>query len=134
MKTLSFLVILLGLSVTSAYAAEEGPFTLEMGSWVCQTPEDYDNAVAAQKEGSKSAFKLAKELFEQNLCIYMDDDNLEDMLAPYVKIIETQGDKTKVSFFIEFYKRIAMLHRQIKHVKFIGWTDTKNIKKHRMAS
>ena len=130
MKNVSFVVLFMMFSASSIQAADEGPFTLELGSWVCKTAEDYDNAVAAQKAGAQSVFKLAKELFDQQLCIYMDDDNLEDMMAPYVTILETQGDKTKVSFFIEFYQRIEMLHRKISHVKFIGWTDTKNVKKH----
>jgi hypothetical protein len=132
---LATVLLVLALSLSPVYAAnEKGPFTLELGSWVCDTPEDYDKAVAAQKEGSKSVMKLASEFFDQGICIYMDDENLEDMMAPYVKIIEQQGDRTKVSFFVEFYKRIAMLHRQIKQVKFVGWTDSKNIKKHRSAS
>jgi hypothetical protein len=136
MKTVRYaiLLLLLAMSLNPLYAVEKGPFTLELGSWVCDTPEDYDKAVATQKEGSKSVMKLASEFFDQGICIYMDDENLEDMMAPYVKIIEQQGDRTKVSFFVDFYKRIAMLHRQIKQVKFVGWTDSKNIKKHRSAS
>ena len=57
----------------------------------------------------------------------MDDDNLEDMLPPFVTVLGEDGDKSQVSFFVEFYKRIEFLHRQIKHVKFVGWTASDNV-------
>jgi hypothetical protein len=58
----------------------------------------------------------------------MDDDNLEDMMAPYVSVLGEDGEMTKVAFFIEFYKRIEFLHRQITHVRFVGWTASENVK------
>lgn len=136
MKTLRSVIflILLAASAGAVQADEQGPFILEMGSWVCDTPEDYDKAVSAQQEGSKSVFQLAKELFDQGSCIYVDDDMLEDIMAPYVSIVEQQGEKSKVWFFVEYYKRIEMLHRQIRQVKYVGWTDHKNLKKHPSAS
>ena len=128
------LIALLFIILPTLGAAQTGPgpFTLRLGSWVCKTPEAYDSAISQQKQ-EPNVWKLSKQLFDEGSCIYMDDDTLEDMLAPYVVPHEQQGDKTKVSFFIEFYKRVAMLHRKIQQVKFIGWTDTNNIVKHRQA-
>ena len=121
-----FILTLFGLPGGSALAEERDPQTLKLGSWVCDSPQSYDAAVTAQRAGDKQLWDLRKEL--ENNCLYMDDDNLEDMLAPYVTVLEQQGDKVKVSFFVVFYKRIAMLHRKIDHVKFIGWTDAGNVK------
>jgi len=65
---------------------------------------------------------------EQKLCIYMDDDNLEDLMAPYVTVLTRQAQKVKVSFTVEFYKRIQYLHRRITRVTYSGWTDVENLK------
>jgi hypothetical protein len=54
--------------------------------------------------------------------MYVDDDDIEDMMAPFVTVVERQGDKVKVEFWIEFYKKIAELHRAWRNVKFTGWT------------
>jgi len=113
-----------GLSFASD-DSETNPTSLSLGTWVCKSPQIYETIVAEQATSDLSAFKLAKK-YEAD-CIYMDDDNLEDMLPPYVTVLGEEGDKSRVSFFVEFYKRIEFLHRQIKHVKFTGWTASENI-------
>lgn len=110
----------------SIQAQESNPWSLKEGSWVCASPEAYEMVSAAQSSG-KSPFALQKTHRES--CLYMDDDNLEDMLAPFVMLHGEEGDKTKVAFFVEFYKKVEFLHRQIKHVKFVGWTATENVKR-----
>lgn len=125
-RKLTFILILgLAPGFLSANDSETSPTSLSLGSWVCDSPEAYEAIVTEQQSGELSPFKLAKK--HEESCIYMDDDNLEDMLAPYVTVLNEEEDKTKVSFFVEFYKKVEFLHRQIKHVKFVGWTSSDNV-------
>lgn len=127
MKSVCLVILLLSLVVGSAHA--EAPQTLVEGSWVCRTPEAYDQAVEAQRQWQgKDLRDLRKQLLEKKLCMYVDDEYLEDLMAPYVKILNRQGDKVKVSFSVELYKRIAFLHRKITRVTYAGWTAAGNLR------
>ena len=128
MKTLlCFVILLVGVVVGSAQA--EAPQTLVDGSWVCRTPEAYDQAVEAERQGQgKTLSKLRAQLLEKQLCMYVDDEYLEDLMAPYVKVLTRQGDKVHVSFSVEFYKRIEFLHRKITRVRYAGWTAAGNLR------
>ena len=127
MKIAGLMIVLVSLMVGSALAAE--PQTLAEGSWICSTPEAYNQAVAAEQKGQgKDLETLKKQLLEQKLCMYVDDEYIEDMMAPYVKVLSRQGDRVKVSFTIEFYKRIEYLHRRITRVTYAGWTAAGNLK------
>ena len=44
------------------------------------------------------------------------------------QLLSRQGDRVKVSFTIEFYKRIEYLHRRITRVTYAGWTAAGNLK------
>ena len=123
MKTVCLMILLLGLVVGSALAQE--PQTLVEGAWICRSPDAYDQAVEAQRQGQRD---LRRQLREKKLCMYMDDEYLEDLMAPYVKVLNRQGNKVKVTFSIEFYKRIAFLHRKITRVTYAGWTAAENLK------
>ncbi len=102
--------------------------TLKNGSWLCTTPEAYDQAVVEeQKRQGKAHDTLKSELLEQQLCMYADDELLEDIMAPWVQVIERQGSKVKVSFMVEFYKRVEYLHRRFSRVNYTGWTDAGNL-------
>jgi hypothetical protein len=125
MKTACLLIVLLGLGVIAAQAAD--PQTLRQGSWVCQTPEGYDQAVDEEHQ-EKDLPALKQRLLDQKLCMYIDNKYLEDMMAPFVQVIDRQGEKVKVSFTVEFYKRIATLHRRITRVTYTGWTDAGNLR------
>jgi hypothetical protein len=110
----------LALATASAPAAEE-PYTLRQGTWVCSTPDAYDLAISAQAR-SDDLEALKARLLEHKLCMIVDDDDLEDLMAPFVVVLERSNDKVKVTFEIEFYKRIAFLHRSFSRVRFAGWT------------
>lgn len=58
----------------------------------------------------------------------IDDEDIEDMLAPFVLVTERQDEKIKVRFEVEFYKRIAYLHRNFARVRFAGWTHEDRLK------
>ena len=116
----------------TAYGAE--PQMLAEGSWVCATPEAYDEAVASEREGQDPQ---TLELELRARCIRMTSERLADVMAPFVAVVDRIGDKTRVSFLIEAYERGATgaeagipqprggLNRQIK---YMGWTAAANLR------
>ena len=65
---------------------------------------------------------LKDRLLEAKSCMFVDDEDIEDMLPPFVTVVDRRGDKIKVEFWVEFYQKLAELHRAWQHVKFTGWT------------
>jgi len=123
-------LVALALVTGSAAGAGAGEYLLTMkpGSWVCSTPEAYDTAVAEQRNGTGADLeRLKAQLLDQKLCMYVDEEYVEKMMVPYATVLERQGDKVKVSFTVEFRKRLEFLHRQIQRVTFGGWTDRSNL-------
>lgn len=117
----------LPLAVTTASAAitaQGPPYLLHVGTWVCTTPEAYDQALAeqAKADGYKDLMALKERLLAEKSCMFVDDDDIEDMMAPFVEVIEHQGDKIKVTFTIEFYKKVSEIQAGFNRVKFSGWT------------
>ena len=49
-------------------------------------------------------------------------------MAPFVQVLEENGDKVKVTFIVEYYKRIAMLHRKFARIQYTGWTERTNLR------
>ena len=107
-----------------ARATKGPPYLLEENTWVCVTPEDYDRAIdeQAKTNGYPELMTLKDRLLEAKSCMFVDDEDIEDMLAPFVTVVDRQGDKIKVEFWVEFYQKLAELHRAWQHVKFTGWT------------
>ena len=128
MRTASLVTLLLTLVGGAAYATEYLQ-TLKEGSWVCSTPEAYDVAVAEERnwQGAKLE-ELKRDLLERRLCMYVDAEYVEKMMVPFATVVERQGNKVKVTFTIEFRKRLEILHRQITRVTFAGWTDAGNLR------
>ncbi len=128
MKT-ACLVTLLWTLVGGMAHATEYLQTLKEGSWVCSTPEAYDLAVEEERrwQGANLA-ELKKDLLERRLCMYVDAEYVEKMMVPFATVVERQGTKVKVTFTIEFRKRLEILHRQITRVTFAGWTDAENLR------
>lgn len=121
-KALTLLPML--LIVAPVVAAEGPPYLLHEGTWVCSTPEAYDQAIADQAttHGREELMALKGRLLEEKLCMFVDDDHIEDMMAPFVEVIERQGDKIKVTFTVEFYKKVSENEAGFNRVTFAGWT------------
>ncbi len=122
--------IIAGLICICSFAAaawswddEDQPMMLWDGSWVCSTPEAYDQAIDLERDTDKSFTELKNDLLERKLCIYIDGGDVEDMMAPYVIVVEEQANMVKIKFMIESYKKFEFLHRRITRVTFGGWTD-----------
>jgi hypothetical protein len=116
----------------AAHGAE--PQMLAEDSWVCATPEAHDGAVAAERQGQDQQ-ALESELRAH--CIRMTSERLADVMAPFVAVLDRNGDKARVSFIMEVYEGGATgsgapnvpqprggLNRQIKYT---GWTAAANL-------
>jgi hypothetical protein len=120
-----FLAAPLVVATTLAGTAAEGPpYLLHEGTWVCVTPEAYDQALAEQAKtnGYKDLMALKERLLAAKSCMFVDDEDIEDMMAPFVQVGERQGDKIKVTFTIEFYKPTSSIGAKFNRVRFSGWT------------
>lgn len=126
MKTAYLVVAFVIVMIGATQAAERT--TLKIGSWLCISPEAYEQAVVeAQKQRGKEREALIKQLRDEKLCMYADDELLEDIMAPWVRVLDRQGDKVKVSFMVEYYKRVEYLHRRFSRVNYTGWTAAANL-------
>ena len=129
--TLLGLIFVLGYTITAwAWGDEDNPIVLYDGSWVCSTPDAYETAIEMENNTDKSFRELKKDLIDQKLCIYIEGDDIEDMMAPYVIIVDQQATKVKVKFTIEFYKKFKFLHRRITRVTFTGWTEEAQLREY----
>ena len=128
MRTAPLVTLLLTLVGGTAHATEYLQ-TLKEGSWVCSTPEAYDVAIAEERNWQGANLEeLKRDLLERRLCMYVDAEYVEKMLVPFATVVERQGTKVKVTFTIEFRKRLEILHRQITRVTYAGWTDAANLR------
>lgn len=130
MRTLSLAVALLVAvaATTAAEAAElpSEPQIFNRASWICRTPKDYERAVQAAKT-APDVEELGEELLERRLCLYLEYDDIEDIFAPFVQVHEQDGDLVRVSFTVEFYRRVGGLGGRFSTMKFTGWTDPSNL-------
>ena len=118
------LLLVLGFTASAwAWDDDDKPIVLHDGSWVCSTPEAYETAIELESTTDKTFGELKKELIDRKLCIRIGGDDIEDMMAPYVIIVDQLATKVKVKFTIEFYKKFKFLHRRITRVTFTGWTE-----------
>ncbi|MDP6352279.1 MAG: hypothetical protein QF926_13490 [Alphaproteobacteria bacterium] len=126
MRAGCLVAVIVALAGTSALAADH--FMLKEGSWLCTSPEAYDQAMVDQQQaGQVNLTELKARLLNEKLCMYIDEDTLEDTLAPFYQVIEKRDGKVKVTFTVEFYKRIEYLHRRITRAFLAGWTDADNL-------
>lgn len=122
---LAALALLLTAPTASAVITAVGPpYLLHVGTWVCASPEAYDQALAEQAKtnGRTELMALKSRLLADKLCMYVDGHDLEDMMAPFVEVIDHQGDRIKVTFTIEFYKKVDDNAAGFRRIKFAGWT------------
>ena len=87
------LLIVLLLGTAHGHHDDDRPHTLLRGSWVCVSQEVYGQAAAGKRAG-KDVQALRQELRNEDgheLCIFVDDEILEDMLAPWVRVLGQEG-------------------------------------------
>ena len=123
------LLVLLLVGTAQAHHDDDRPHTLLSNSWVCVSQTAYERAAAGKNAGT-GVEALRQQLRNeegQDLCIHVNDEILEDMLAPWVRIIEQQGEQVQVAFTVEYYQRLNVIHRRFSRVQFTGWTGTGNL-------
>ena len=102
---------------------------LKHGAWVCATPQAYDGALQAQRALNGRPFEeLRKELYEKGQCVYIEDDEITSIQAPYLTVLESKDKMMHVSFVIKYEKRLEFLKRELNWFKFSGWTEADNLK------
>jgi hypothetical protein len=132
MRRALLMTLLGGAFGAAAHGAE--PQMLAEGSWVCATPEAVDEAIAAQQQGQDPQ---ALEVELRDRCIRMTSQRLADVMAPFVTMVEQNGDKARVSFVTEVYERGATGAQEgvpqprggiNRMIKYIGWTAAANLR------
>lgn len=128
---LGLVMLLIGvlLGTAQGHHDDDRPHTLHRDSWVCASQAAYGQAAVGQRAG-KDVQALRKELRNENgedLCIYIDGKILEDMMAPWVRVLGQEGDQIQVAFTVEFYQRLSTVHRRFSRVQFTGWTGAGNL-------
>ena len=125
MKSMAIgLILIFGLGTPAwSWGDEDEPMMLWDGSWVCSTPEAYDQAIDLERTTDMGFRALKEDLLDRKLCIYIDGGDIADIMAPFVIVVEEQASKVKIKFMIEFYKKVEFLHRRITRWTFTGWTE-----------
>ena len=126
MKTLVVIAAILTLGAAPGRAGEFLQ-TLKDGSWLCNTPEAYDQAIAEAGQQNSDLDALKQRLLDDKLCIYVDADFVARMMVPYAQVVERQGGKVKVTFTVQQRKRLESMHRHISRFTVVGWTDAGNL-------
>lgn len=126
---LVMLPIVLLVATAQAHHDDDRPHTLLSDSWVCVSQGVYEQAAAGQRAG-QGVQVLRQQLRNeegQDLCLHVDNEILEDMFAPWVKILGQEGDLVQVAFTVEYYQRLNIIHRRFSRVQFTGWTSADNL-------
>jgi hypothetical protein len=107
------------LAPLAAAALAEEQLMFRGSAWVCDSPEHYDMAIERERAGGDMR-ALRRELAQ--ICVFIEDGNQDDILAPFVQRDEDNGDKAKVAFMIQVERRKALLNRSVEQIKYRGWT------------
>lgn len=127
MKRLAIASLLAALMAPAAVSADPGekespPQILESGTLLCKSPEIYQEAADAQNGAART------EMLDANQCMTVTEDALEEMLAPFVEVVERRGNIVLVQYAVEYEEKLELLHRKVAHVRFTGWTDEANLR------
>ena len=88
-------------------------------AWVCDSPEHYEMAIARERaDGGSRA--LRRELAQ--ICVFIEDGDQDEILPPFVRRLDENGDKVKVVFMIQEERRKALLNRSVEQIQYRGWT------------
>ena len=83
------LLLVLGFTASAwAWGDDDEPIVLHDGSWICSTPEAYETAIELESTTDKTFSELKKDLLDRKLCMYVDGGDIEDMMAPYVIVVD----------------------------------------------
>lgn len=102
--------------------------TLKENTFVCISPEAYDDAMVRVRElDGRNPEPLKKELGDAKQCMFVDRDLVKKIMAPFAVVMEQDGTKVQVQFIVTFRERIELLHRLMNRYVLVGWTDESNL-------
>ncbi len=112
-------LVLLG-AVPQATAQNSFPdhFTFDRPTWICRTADAFRSLET----------RLAETDTPGDLpCALITLDDVEDILAPWINIIDEEGDLVEVRFLVERYRRLRppeVPNRGglVSRAEFVGWT------------
>lgn len=125
MKAVTIMPVLAMFLAPALAVADPGaspPHVLYSGSLLCKSPDVYQAAAKAD-DASARAHAL-----EANECMTVSEDDIEEMLAPFVTVVEQRGDMVLVQYAVEYEDKIELLHRKVAHVRYTGWTAQSNLR------
>lgn len=87
-------------------------------SWICASPEEYATVTDRASRGGGNRGDLG--------CYQVGYDDIEDIMAPWVEVVEERGSLVKVTFLVERYQRLrpkGWKGGRTTRVLYTGWTD-----------
>lgn len=87
-------------------------------TWICAAPEEYATVTGRSAAGGGNTGDLG--------CYQVGYDDIEDIMAPWVEILEERDGLVKVTFLVERYKRLrprGWKGGRTTRVLYTGWTD-----------
>ena len=109
----------------AAAALAEEPWMFRGSAWVCDSPQHYDMAIGRERAGGDSR-ALRRELAQ--ICVFIEDGDQDEIMAPFVRRLEDNGDKVKVVFMIQAERRKALLNRSVEQIQYRGWTAASKLR------
>jgi hypothetical protein len=103
----------------AAAALAEEPWMFRGSAWVCDSPQHYEMALERERAGGDSR-ALKRELAP--ICVFIEDGDQDEIMAPFVRRLEDGGDKVKIVFMIQVERRKALLNRSVQQIEYRGWT------------
>jgi len=96
---------LVGMAVVAP--AQAGDFTtLKENIFVCISPQAYDDAMVRVRELSgRNLEPLKKDLSENKLCMFVDPEMADNIMAPFAVVLQRDGTKVQVQFIVTFRKK-----------------------------
>ena len=119
---LPILAVMMAPIGVSADPAADAPNVLYNGSLLCSSAEVYQTAENANSDAVRS------EMVAANECMRITEDDIEEMLAPFVVVLEQRGELVRVQYSVEYEDKIELLHRRVAHVRYTGWTAEANLR------
>lgn len=127
--TVAIAALLFGFGASAFGQEGDMPMYFKHAAWVCTSKEAYQAAQDAMRDPVNNPFEeLRQRLWDERQCIYIEDDQVTDVVSPYIKVLETDGEMRHVSFVLKFETRHALLNRELEWVKFNGWTEARNLR------
>jgi hypothetical protein len=129
-RMLAYLVGTIGGLIFAGHASAQNTVlqTFKPDTWLCISPQVYEEAMVRIKgEEGKDIPALRKDLGDKKQCMLVEADLIEDMMAPFVLIIDRNSTKIQVQFIISARQRKEFLHRLIHRTIVTGWTEESNL-------